>query len=147
MNLEHAHLGRRSSRHIAGDLVVDRLVRRPGDLVVEVASDHAGKRAQPDLKPFIRAVRPFSRTANADPAGNVAMQYRKRFEGDNGRRDPEGRLTSGEPRIRVAARPTGHSPSCASKRPKSDGTGDEQELTDAGQRGMAAVPSVCPRQL
>ena len=75
-------LVRRRVRH---DLVVDRILTRLRDLVVDVAGE-AGEAAEADLKPLVRPVRAFAGATDADPAGDVAVGDRERAERrDDGR--------------------------------------------------------------
>ena len=61
-------------RKAGGDLVVGRVAAGQRDLVVDVAAGDAREAGVADLEPLVGAVRALARAADADPAGDVAVE-------------------------------------------------------------------------
>ena len=128
VHLEHGHLGQGPDREPGGDLVVGRVAAGLRDLVVDVAAGDAREPGVADLDPLVRAVRAFTRAADADPAGDVTVDDVEGVERSDQRRDSVGVRRGSDAGVRVAgAVAAGEGPCRAAERDGRDRCGGEEE--------------------
>src|SRR5262249_18304348 len=102
VHLEHSDPDRLTERQIRVDLVGGGEKTRQCRLVVDIAPGNRWESTESDLQPFVRSIRPLAGTADADPAGDVAVEHAEGVEGRNRGRNSECSTRGSEAGVRVA---------------------------------------------
>src|SRR5205085_803341 len=124
------------------NLVVSRVPTRQRHLVVDVAAGDAGEAAVADLEPLARAAGTLARAADADPAGDVAVEDVEGVEGRDDRGDSVGVARGADAGVRIAVGvAAGEGPGRAGEGDGCHSCGDEEEAEGLGHLEEGAV---CP---
>src|SRR5205085_1340006 len=115
------------------NLVVSRVPTRQRHLVVDVAAGDAGEAAVADLEPLARAAGTLARAADADPAGDVAVEDVEGVEGRDDRGDSVGVARGADAGVRIAVGvAAGEGPGRAGEGDGCHSCGDEEEAEGLG---------------